>query len=110
MSATRLHVLATPPVAAGFALSGLETTAATSPEQGRARARALAADPTVAVLLIEDAALRGLSDAERAVLLRREQPMIVPFESPRWIAEPERAAEPIFEILRRAIGYRVRLQ
>ena len=110
MSAAEVRVLASPAVAAGFALAGLEALAAESPREGAERLAALAADPAVAVLLVEQALVRALPAADQQDLLRRATPLIVPFEGPVWEAVPEREMDIILDILRRAIGYRVRLQ
>jgi vacuolar-type H+-ATPase subunit F/Vma7 len=110
MSAARVCVLATPAVAAGFALAGVQTAVVSTAEDGRERSRALCADTGLAVLLVEESVLAGMSEAERSILTSREQPIVVPFPSPAWVAAPSAEAALILEILRRAVGYRVRLQ
>jgi vacuolar-type H+-ATPase subunit F/Vma7 len=110
VSASEVRVLATPAVAAGFALAGLDARTAASPREGAERLAALLADPAVAVLLVEHDLVRALPAADQHDLMRRATPLIVPFEGPAWEAEPEREMEVILDILRRAIGYRVRLQ
>jgi len=109
MSATGVRVLATPAVATGFALAGLETMTAETALAGRDRILTLVRDPTVAVLLVEEAMLGCCSAMERTQLLSRDQPIIVPFSSPAWVREPSRESMLILDILRRAIGYRVRI-
>lgn len=110
MKATKVCVLASPAVAAGFALAGLPTRTALTADEGRERSRTLCADPALALLLVEEHVLAGWSDAERVQLTNREQPIVVPFESPAWLRAPSGEAALILEILRRAVGYRVRLQ
>ena len=103
-------MLATGAVAAGFALAGLRTTTADTPDESRAQVRALTSDASLAVLLIEEAVLGELPASEQTVLAGREQPIVVPFTSPSWVPTPSSETALILEILRRAIGYRVRLQ
>lgn len=110
MSAGTVRVLASPGVASGFALAGLEVRAVPSPRDAAAQLAAALADSTVAVLLVEHDLVRALPPGDQQDLMRRATPLIVPFEGPAWVAEPEREMEIILDILRRAIGYRVRLQ
>ena len=110
MSATEVRVIATPAIAAGFALAGLDARTASSRRDGIALLVRTANDPAVAVVLVERELLNAMLAADRQELLRRPTPIIVPFEGPVWRAEPEREMDVILEILRRAIGYRVRLQ
>ena len=101
-----LRVLCTPQVAAGFTLAGLqvdEADEASAPET----MRQLAADDTVGILLVEDRLHRALPIDLRARLDRLSVPLVVPFPSPSW--ERRGLAEQyVLEILRQAVGYRVR--
>jgi vacuolar-type H+-ATPase subunit F/Vma7 len=110
VKATRVCVLATRAVASGFALAGLSTRTADTGDEARQQSRALCADPGLAVLLVEDSVLQEWSEADRIRLMGREQPIVVPFGSPSWIPRPSGEGALILEILRRAVGYRVRLQ
>ena len=101
-----LQVICTPQVAAGFTLAGMqvrEADEATAPET----IRQLAADDTVGIILVEDSLHRALPVDLRARLDRLTVPILVPFPSPSW--ERRGLAEQyVLEILRQAVGYRVR--
>ncbi len=106
-----VEVLCTPGVAKGFGLAGL---AAHAVEDGDAAAAALArllaapAGERPAVVLVEEDLLAALPPPLRRRLSRDPALLAVPFPAPRAAA----AAAPeafLLEILRQAIGYRVRL-
>jgi vacuolar-type H+-ATPase subunit F/Vma7 len=103
----RVRVVTRPTLAAGFELAGLPVTRA---EDGARAAEAVtrwAADAEVGVVLVDDALYRGLP---RDLLMRLERqalPIIAPVPTPRW-DEGSEAEAYILEILRQAIGYRVR--
>ena len=102
-----VHVLCRPAVAPGFRLAGIATLAAAGAEEATAALARLRADPSVGVVLIEDALHAELAAADREA---EGLPALVPFPGPAW-AGPEDAAEArVLEILRRAIGYRVKLR
>ena len=61
------------------------------------------------VLIAGIAALTVFSNDGRAMVDRVEQPIVVPFPGPAWRAVAS-AEEQVVELLRRAIGYRVRLR
>lgn len=101
-------VLCEPRAAPGFLLAGLDVRRG---RDGAAAAEALAElrrDVGDAVVLVQDALYAGL-DARR---LRREEGtlVIVPFPDPAWEEEPSAAEAYLVEMLRRAVGYRVRLR
>lgn len=91
-----VRVLCRPVSAAGFALAGLPVSVA----DDRAGATRTIDDlpDDVALVLVEDA----LHDPDR----RATMPVVLSFPGPAWEA---RSDDRIVEILRRAIGYRVRL-
>jgi vacuolar-type H+-ATPase subunit F/Vma7 len=105
-----VRVVARPELAAGFRLAGLPVDEVAAPGPGAARVMALAAAPDAGVLLVEEEVLAALSPAARDALSRRQTPIVVPVPRPTWSARPEGAEGYILEILRRAIGYRVRLR
>jgi vacuolar-type H+-ATPase subunit F/Vma7 len=105
-----VRVLCRPETGAGFALAGLQPVDAATAEQGRERLQELLAQPDVGVVLMEEGWYESLPDDLRRQLGRRPLPMVVPFPEPAW---GEGAATPegyIIELLRRVIGYRVRLK
>jgi vacuolar-type H+-ATPase subunit F/Vma7 len=104
-----VQVLCRPAVAAGFRLAGLLPLEAEDPEEGARRLAALVDDEDAGVVLVEQDFYAGLPEAVRRSLARRPLPMVVPFPAPLW-APPAPGPEAfITELLRQAIGYRVRL-
>ena len=103
-----VRVLCLPEVAAGFALAGVAvdtTTLASDPGASLAR---LLGRGDIGVLLVEDRIYQALEDEVRRRADRSTTPVVVPFPSPSWEAAPP-AEQYVVELLRRAIGYRVRL-
>jgi len=105
-----VEVVCQPEVAAGFALAGLPTSAVASSAEGNERVQALLGRADVGVILLEDRLHAGLSTDLRRELARRPVPIVVPFPGPSWVARPEGPDAYIVELLRQAIGYRVRLR
>jgi vacuolar-type H+-ATPase subunit F/Vma7 len=103
------RVLCQPELAAGFELAGFQVHEATSPEQAAERLRALLSQAEVGVLLVDERLYRRLSQEQRRELARRALPMIVPFPGPSWRERQDPDAY-VLELLRQAIGYRVRLK
>ncbi len=107
---TGLRVIGGPAACTGFSLAGLPTTEASDAVHGAALLQAFADRSDVGVLLVEQGLLDAMPDAERQELLARPMPVIVPFPAPAWEERAEGAESYVLELLRRAIGYRVRLQ
>jgi len=103
-----VRVVCRPAIAVGFELAGLRVDTAIDGAATRARLVALADDPSVGVVLVEERLHRALPADFALLLERRPRPLVAPFPSPRFDAA-EAAEEAVLEILRRAIGYRVRL-
>ena len=101
-----VKVLCTPEVAAGFSLAGLSVEAVDASGASEA-VRRLATDGTIGIILVEETLHRTLPEELRARLERLAVPIVVPFPSPTW--ERRGLAEQyVLEILRQAVGYRVR--
>ena len=101
-----VRILCREELASGFRLTGLPvvTADASTVEE---RVLKLANTSGVGVLLIDDELHRLLPLALIHRLDRRATPIIAPFPSPNW--DRRRLAEEyVLEILRQAIGYRVR--
>jgi vacuolar-type H+-ATPase subunit F/Vma7 len=105
-----VRVVARPELSAGFALAGLTTVEATTPEEGAARIAELGAREDVGLILAEEDFLSALPEAVRRELWRRPVPILVPFARPPWTERAEAPESYILEILQRAIGYRVKLR
>lgn len=102
-------VLARPAIAAGFALAGLETVEVADAAAGARKLEGLLERPNLGIVLVEEAVHAALTPAAQRQLAGRGLPLVVPFPGPAW-GKPATAAEAfIVELLRRAIGYRVRL-
>lgn len=108
MSAIR--VVGRPAACAGFALAGVPVAEALSGRDAAAIIAPLLDRPDIGVLLVEQELLDALGDPERRELMRRPSPIIVPFPGPSWGERASPAEAYVLELLRRAIGYRVRLR
>ena len=95
---------------AGFALAGIPVSEAASARDAAAVIAPLLDRRDIGVLLVEQGLLDGLADAERQALMRRPTPVVVPFPGPIWGERASPAEAYVLELLRRAIGYRVRLR
>jgi len=101
-----VEVVCTPRVAAGFALAGVEVEEAD--EAGAIELlRRRADEQRPCVVLVEEALHRALPGELVARIDRAGMPVVIPFPSPAW--EKRGLAEQyVLEILRQAVGYRVR--
>jgi len=106
--ALSVRVVCRPEIAAGFGLAGLRADTATDGASARAKLATLIDDPAVGIVLVEDRLHRALPTDFAQRLERQRRPLVAPFPSPS-VGAPEAAEEAVLEILRRAIGYRVRL-
>jgi len=105
----RVHVLASPASAAGFRLAGLSVDEVRDARDVEPRLALAAAQPDLGILLVEQRLLDGVPELARRAAERRAVPILVPIPAPEWGAKSD-AGSLILELLRRAIGYRVRLQ
>lgn len=109
MSARRLLVVAGPGSSAGFALAGVRVIEAADASEAATQLERLLNDPDAGVVVVDDSLYRELPEELRRNLQSSAQPVVIPIPGPDWTSEST-AHEYIVEILRRAIGYRVRLQ
>ena len=108
MTERRLVVITSPGLGAGFSLAGVPTFEATDGEAAAQQIKRLA-DTNAGVVIIDEPLYEALPDDFRRDLQRSSVPVVIPVPGPDW-TEGASAHEYIVEILRRAIGYRVRLQ
>ncbi len=101
-----VRVLCRPEVAPGFELAGLVVDRVDETGAGEAMRR-IAADPRTGIVLVEDRLRRTLPEDLMQRLDRLATPIVVPFPSPSW-GGPSLQEEYVMEILRQAVGYRVR--
>ena len=106
--ALSVRVVCRPEIAPGFALAGLRADTAVDGAAARAQLTALAADPAVGIVLVEERLHRALPADFALRLERQPRPLVAPFPSPRFAA-PEAVEAAVLKILRRAIRYRMRL-
>ena len=109
MSDYRVSFIGRPEVAPAFALAGFHPVEVVDAEDAGRRLFALLGDPRVGLVLIEAPLYEGLAPDLQRRLSARPVPLVVPVPAPSWV---ERAAADrvIVELLRRAIGYQVRLR
>ncbi len=103
-----MRVVCRPEIAPGFELAGLRVDTAVGAAALRAHLARLAQDPTVGIVLVEEDLHRALPAEFVQRLERTQRPLVAPFPGPRF-GPSETAEEAVLELLRRAIGYRVRL-
>lgn len=104
-----LRVVCRPASLEGFALAGVGALPARDARECALALERLAEEPEPGVLLVEDTLYRELPEDLRARLERRALPVVVPFPGAESEERPSAEAE-LVELLRSAIGYRVRLR
>jgi vacuolar-type H+-ATPase subunit F/Vma7 len=106
----RVRVLASTATSAGYRLAGLTVDEVGNAGDAGERLATAAADADVGIILVEQRLLDRVPPAVRRAVDRRALPIIVPIPAPNWTHAKSDAESYIVELLRRAIGYRVRLQ
>ena len=101
-----VRVLCRPEIAAGFELAGLKVDEVDEAGAGETMRR-IAADEATGIVLVEERLRRALPEDLMQRLDRQAAIVVVPFPSPSWGAT-RAADEYVLEILRQAVGYRVR--
>lgn len=104
-----IRVLCSPALLQGFTLAGVPSVAASGAVEAAEWIERMREQPEVGVILVEQVLYDGLPERTQRVLAREPLPVIVPFPGPAW-TEREMAEAHVLELLRRAIGYRVRLR
>ncbi len=105
-----VRVICRAEAAIGFLLAGLDVSEVGDSEEGARCLTALMEQPKVGVALVEDDLYEGLDEDLVRDVSRRVLPMVVPFPGPGRRGGLTGPEEYIVEMLRRAIGYRVRLR
>lgn len=106
-----LHVICRREAALGFALAGIAPIEASSGTDAAAALAALAHAPAKGgVVLIEARLYDALPPAVRRQIHRDGAPILVPFPGPAPLPPGAAPEQELLEVLRRAIGYRVRLK
>jgi vacuolar-type H+-ATPase subunit F/Vma7 len=109
MKDQRLVVIASPGLSAGFALAGVPVIEARDSADAAEQIEQLVDEENTGVIIIDEPLYRDIPEEIRRSLQRSALPVVIPVPGPDWTKEAT-AHEYIVEILRRAIGYRVRLQ
>lgn len=102
-----VRIVCRPELSAGFELAGVPIETAVDGVAAGEVLRRLANDPKVGIVLVDAVLYRALNDELRARLERQARPLVTPFPPPSWNETAEAEAY-VLEILRQAIGYRVR--
>jgi vacuolar-type H+-ATPase subunit F/Vma7 len=108
-----VRAVSSPSLAPGFRLAGLLVDEASAAEDAAAIGDRLllAADrPETGILLVEEALFHAAPEVIRRDLEKRAVPILVPVPGATFAAAGRGAEDYILDLLRRAIGYRVRLQ
>lgn len=105
---SRLVVIATPALAAGFRLAGCETLAADAGPAAGTLVRMVASAGDVGLLLVTVDLWAAFDDRLRGQLERLAAPVVLPIPAGAVSGEPLRA-QLLGEMLQRAIGYRIQL-
>jgi V/A-type H+-transporting ATPase subunit F len=106
----RVRAITGPGLATGFQLAGFAVDEVSSAREASDRVLAALEQPDLGILLVEQRLLDALPIAVRRDAERRPVPVLVPIPAPAWAGRTDDAERFILELLRRAIGYRVRLQ
>ncbi len=109
MSRYWFKVATRPADALGFRLAGAAVEEIGEGEEPE-RLRALVADPTLGVLAVDEALLERVPEALLQKVGREGVPVLLPFALPRGWAEARRGEEYVAALVRRAIGYHVKIQ
>jgi vacuolar-type H+-ATPase subunit F/Vma7 len=103
----RVRVVARPVTAAGFELAGLPVVRVDDGAAAADAIRRVAVDVDVGIVLVDDGLYRALPQDLLTWLDRRALPIVASVPLPQWDERVEAEAY-ILELLRQAIGYRVR--
>lgn len=109
MSELRVTLLCRPEVGPAFALAGFRPVEVPDAVEAGRRLVQMLSDPKVGLVLVEAPLHDALDPELQRRLSAKPVPLVVPVPAPSW-AEHAAADQVIVELLRRAIGYQVRLR
>ncbi len=104
----RLQIVVRPGEGLGFRLAGVVTHEVGAGEEP-ARFRDLLGDPALGVLAVETEVLRAVPEHLLSRAAARGLPVVLPFALPRRYGEAGRGREYVAALIRRAVGYHVKL-
>jgi len=102
----KIAVITQPGPAAGFALAGVDTYAATTAAEAKKFLLTLMRDADLGVVAIDAGYLNALDQGTRKRVSESPMPVVVALPSGVPTAAGERSSEQIAEMIRRAIGFR----
>ncbi len=102
-------VICRPALSGAFLVAGIAVDEAEGALECAEVLKRRASDPRLGVVLVEASLYRALPDELLKHLDRQGLPIVVPFPDPSWGGRSA-AQDTVLEILRQAIGYRVRSQ
>lgn len=94
----------------GFKLTGIETRRAESPEALAAGVKALASDPEVRIVILDETLLRRLPPRIEQELEQSIDPVFVPIPAIRLLREAVKPEKYVARLIRRAIGYQIKIR
>jgi len=106
-SELEVRVVCRPALAPGFELAGVAVDVAPDAAAATEVLRRLAAEPKCGIVLVDSVLHRALPEELRVRFERAPRPLLTAFPAPSW-DETAEAEATVLEILRQAIGYRVR--
>ncbi|HVV88458.1 MAG TPA: V-type ATP synthase subunit F [Kofleriaceae bacterium] len=108
---TPIRVIARRPAALGFGLAGVPCFEAADADAAASALAAISGEPVAGgVVLIEQSLYEALPRALRRALARAGVPILMPFPGPALDGAAAAPEAELLDILRRAIGYRLRLR
>lgn len=105
----QVGVVANPAVALGFRLAGLRPQVAASADEAEMLLGEMSATDVWGVILVQENLMPAVDPAP-VRQSRSGLPILVPFPAPGRARPPGEAEAYVVELLRRAVGYRVRLR
>lgn len=96
--------------ALGLSLAGIDAREVADPGEMERQADELAGDPGVRVVFLDEALFRRLPSPVRKRLEESRAPLFVPIPALRGGAEALSPEERIARLMRRAIGYQIRVR
>jgi vacuolar-type H+-ATPase subunit F/Vma7 len=108
MVTREVEIVCTSAVSQGFAAAGIDVVVTTPGLAGTRCLESVLTQPSTGLVFVEEPLFACIGEETRRALRRRPVPIVVPFPGPTEVRGS--AEDYIVELLRQAIGYRVRLR
>ena len=106
----RLVVIAGPDACLGFSAAGVETREVEDGEDPNEILSEIFSDERYGIVVADESVLERAPGSLRARVEKRGYPIVVPLNIPdRWEEEPE-GESPVVKLIRRAIGYQIKIR